>query len=228
MHRLQRRFVLLSAIGLPFLLFHLEGMAGGQESPGSVPQVSESSGSSSGSPGMPDEPALLERDVRLAAKGGKRSKEYIGSLITLGMYYNRNNQFVKATATLNEALRVIDSGALKPTPAENRTADKIIQQASKDTVSAQVVHKPLPYEETLQQLLPALATAQIGANRLAQAEATIKRLLKVTTTNPVADKVTLMSAYAQYSETLRKLGRNKEADEYLRKSQEISKSFIGL
>lgn len=184
--------------------------------------------SSPGSAGMPDEPAIYEREVRKAAKKGKRSLEYIGSLLALGMHYNRSRNFTKASATLNQALAIIDAGALKPTALKDRTPDKIIEHQGEGTVSAEIVHKPLPYEETLQELLPQLVTAEIGANQLAPAEIHLKRQIKLSSSNPVADKLSLMSAYSQYAELMRKLHRNKEAAEYQRKADKINSSFIPL
>lgn len=190
-----------------------------------------SSGSSAGSAGMPDVPEFYEKEVARAARKGKRSQAYIGSLIALGMHYNRAGRYEKASSTLNQALAIIDSGALKPMPAKARIPDRIVETRTGDTVSAQNIHQPLPYEETLQELWPQLATAEVGANQLAAAEIHIKRWIKFNTSssvNPVADKLGMMSAYSQYAELLRRTHRSKEAKEYQRKADEINSSFVPL
>src|SRR5579885_2341772 len=166
-------------------------------------------GSSSGSPGLPDTEAEYIGMVQRAVKKGKTSVEYINALIALAMHYNRQNRFQDASKTLNQALSIVDGGALKPTPANERKPEKIVEQQHGDgTVSAEVVRTPMPYEETVQGLLQQLVTAEIGSNQLASAEKHLKRLINLKAGNEVADKVSLMSAYMQYSELLRKLHRN--------------------
>lgn len=219
-------FLLLAALNVvPGNASFAQGTTEG--APG-VSSGGSTAGSSSGSAGMPDEPAVYERSVRNAAKKGKTSRQYIESLVALGMMYNRLQNYAKAASNLNQALTIVDSGALKPTAAKDRKPDTTVEKQGQGTVSIEITHTPMPYEETLQGLLPQLATAEIGANQLAAAEIHLKRLMKMSTLNPVADKVSLMYAYSQYAEVLRKLHRNKEAAEYQSKADKINSSFIGL
>lgn len=185
-------------------------------------------GATGGSPGMPDTPEVYMANVRKAAEKGKENLAYIESLLALGMHYNRTEGFSKATKTLNEALKIIDSGVLKPTPKKDRVPDTIVEHRGNGTVSAEVVHKPLPYEETLQQLLPQLATAEIGANQLTAAEIHLKRLIELSSSNPATDKSALMSAYSNYAALLRKVHRDKEAQVYKQRADKLNSSFIPL
>lgn len=186
-------------------------------------------GSSAGSEGMPDTEQMYASIVQKSLRKGKTSKEYIGSLLGLGMHYNRCNRFQDASKTLKQALAIIDGGAMKPAPTAERKPEKIVeQQHSNGTVSAQVIRTPYPYEEMLQELLPQLVTAELGANELAVAEVHIKRLIAIKGANPVADKLSLMSAYASYTELMRKRNRPKEAELYQRKVDEINSSFKPL
>lgn len=186
-------------------------------------------GSSAGFEGMPDTEQMYMSIVKKNLQKGKTSKEYIGSLLGLGMHYNRSNRFQDASKTLKQALAIIDGGALKPAPTAERKPEKIVEQHhSNGTVSAQVVRTPYPYEEMLQELLPQLVTAELGANELTPAEAHIKRLIAIKGANPVADKLSLMSAYASYAELMRKRNRPKEAEMYQRKVDEINSSFKPL
>lgn len=188
-----------------------------------------SGGSSPGSSGMDDTEAEHLSIVRQSEKKGKTSRDYIGSLLGLGMHYNRHERFAQAARTLRQALSIIDAGALKPTPDKDRKPERIVEQHHPGgVVSAQVIRTPMPYEETLQELLPQLITAEIGANELAPAEAHIKRLIALAGPNEVADKLALMSAYSQYAELRRKQHRDKEAEQFQRKADEISRSFKPL
>lgn len=191
------------------------------------PGVSE--GSVEGSPGMEDTEAVYSSMVRAAARKGKTSREYIGSLLGLGMHYNRANRFRDASRTLRQALQIIDSGALKPAPTAERKPEKIIERHHPNgVVSAEVVRTPYPYEEMMQELLPQLITAELGANELTIVEGHIKRLIALKGPNGVADKLSLMSAYAGYAELMRKRNRPKEAAIYDRKVDDINKSFKPL
>ena len=186
-------------------------------------------GSSPGSSGMEESESGHKRAVEKAKKKGLTSREYIGSLLALGMFYNREERFVDASKTLRQSLSIIDAGAMKPTPDKDRKPEKVIEkQHPGGVVSAEVVRTPMPYEETLQELLPQLVTAEIGAKELKQAEMHIKRLLALKGPNVVADKLAQISAYSQYAELMRKLGRVKEAAEYQRKADEINASFKPL
>lgn len=200
---------------------------GGRQQPGGEPGVS--GGSSPGSTGMEDSEASNKRAVEQAKKKGYNSREHIGSLLGLGMFYNRQDRFAEASKVLRQALSIIDAGAMKPTPEKDRKPEKIIEtQHPGGVVSAQVVRTPMPYEEMLQDLLPQLATAEIGAKEFKGAEVHIKRLLALKGPNGVADKLAQMSAYSLYAELMRKMGRMKESAEYQRKADEINASFKPL
>lgn len=210
--------LLALAIIPPCALLHCEGawaQAGAQGVPGSA--------------GMDDSEGHYLAAVKQAGIRGKTSREYIESLIGLGMHYNRQEDFGKAARTLRQALAIIDAGALKPTPAQARKPERIVEKRHDGgVVSAEVVRSPMPYEETLEELLPQLLTAESGENNLAQASAHMKRLIALPGTNPVAKKASLMSAYMQYAELLRKRGLTKEAESYERKADEINRSFKPL
>ena len=196
------------------------------EEPGVVPGVSEAV---SGSEGMPDTEQVYSAIVKKSLRKGRNSKEYIGSLLGLGMHYNRANRFQDASRTLKQALAIIDGGAMKPSPTKERTPEKIIERHHPGgVVSAEVVRTPYPYEEMMQELLPQLITAELGANELTIAEVHIKRLIATKGPNGVADKLGLMSAYASYAELMRKRKRPKEAEIYQRKVDEINSSFTPL
>jgi hypothetical protein len=199
-----------------------EGTSDG--SPGGTPGCS-----SEGSEGMPDTESVYSTNVAKALKKGKNSLEHISSLLALGMHYNRNGKFAQASKTLRNALAIVDAGALKPTPPSARRPEKVIETNHGDgTVSAQVVRVPMPYEETLQELLPQLISAELEANELNIVEPHIRRLIALQGPNQVADKLALMSAYSSYSQLMRKRQRNKEADEYQRKADQINASFKPL
>jgi hypothetical protein len=200
------------------------------DEPDAVPGVSEPAGVSvSGSEGMPDTEQVYAAFVKKGLRKGRNSKEYIGSLLGLGMHYNRANRFQDASKTLKQALAIIDGGAMKPSPTAERKPEKIIErQHPGGVVSAEVVRTPYPYEEMMQELLPQLISAELGANELTNAEVHIKRLLAVKGANEVSDKLALMSAYASYAELMRKRKRPKEAEMYQRKVDEINSSFKPL
>ncbi len=185
--------------------------------------------SSPGSEGMPDTDSVYQAMVIKSAKQGKRSMPYIQSLMALGMHYNRVNKFADASKALKQALQIIDAGALKPAPNAERKPERIIEKhESNNVVSAQIVRTPYPYEETLQELLPQLVTAELGTNELDFAESNLKRLLKIKGANPVADKLSLMSVYSSYAEIMRRRHRPKDAAMYQKKVDEINASFKPL
>ena len=62
---------------------------------------------------MPDTDAVYLKLVSKAAKSGLKSQLYIGSLIDLGMHYNRAGKSAQACATLTKALAIVDAGALQ-------------------------------------------------------------------------------------------------------------------
>ncbi len=199
-----------------------EGVSDG--SPGGMPGAS-----SEGSEGMPDTESFYSTSVAKALKKGRHSLDYISSLLALGMHYNRSGKFAQASRTLRNALAIVDAGALKPTPPSARRPEKIIETNHGDgTVSAEIVRVPMPYEETLQELLPQLISAELEANELNIVEAHIKRLIALQGANQVTDQLALMSAYTSYSQLMRKRHRNKEADEYQRKADQINASFKPL
>lgn len=185
--------------------------------------------SSTGSEGMPDTDSVYQAVVAKGAKQGKRSMPYMQSLIALGMHYNRVNRFADASKALKQALQIIDAGALKPAPNAERKPERIAEKhESNDVVSAQIVRTSYPYEETLQELLPQLVTAELGTNELDLAESNLKRLLKIKGANPVADKLSLMSVYSSYAEIMRRRHLPKDAAMYQKKVDEINASFKPL
>ncbi|MDX2107968.1 MAG: hypothetical protein SFY67_16320 [Candidatus Melainabacteria bacterium] len=202
---------------------------GASDVPGSSGSIEGEAGCSSpGSEGMPDTDANYLKLVSQAAKSGLRSQLYIGSLIDLGMHYNRVGKYAQACNTLTKALTIVDSGALKPTPIAKRVPDKIIEHQGNGTVSAEVVHQPLPYEETLEALFPPLVESEIATNKFAIAEIHIKRQIKLATANSVSGKINLMSAYGQYANLLKKMKRPREAAIYQKKADDINATFKGL
>ncbi len=185
--------------------------------------------SSAGSEGMPDTDSVYKADVAKSAKKGKRSVAYIASLIALGMHYNRANRFLEAGKALKQALQIIDAGALKPAPNVERKPEKLVERhEANNIVSAQVVRTSYPYEETLQELLPQLVTAELGTNELVLAEGNLQRLLKLKGPNQVADKLSQISAYSSYAEIMRRRHRPKDAAIYQKKVDEINGSFKPL
>jgi len=200
-----------------------------QDMPGSSGSIEGEAGCSSpGSEGMPDTDSQYLKLVTKAAKSGLRSQLYIGSLIDLGMHYNRVGKYAQACTALTKALTIVDSGALKPTPQAKRVPDKIIEHKGDGTVSAEVIHQPLPYEETLEALFPPLVESEIATNKFAIAEIHIKRQMKLATANGVTGKINLMSAYGQYANLLNKMKRPREAAIYQKKADDINATFKGL
>ena len=201
-----------------------------QEQGGSVGQdMGGVSGSSSpGFAGEADVEGPYLSRVKNSAKKGLNSVQHMQDLIGLGMHYNRAGRYADASRTLKQALKIHDI-ALKPTPPSARRPERVIERDhGNGTVSAEVVSVPMPYEETLQDLLPQLISAELEANELTVAETHIKRLIALKGTNPVADKLSLMSAYSSYSQLMRKLHRPKDAEMYQRKADEINSSFKPL
>lgn len=202
---------------------------GAADNPDSSESVEGEPGCSEpGAEGMPDTDAMYLKLTSQAAKSGLRSQRYIGSLIELGMHYNRVGKYTQACNALTKALAIIDSGALKPTPIAKRVPDKIIEHHGDGTVSAEVVHQPLPYEETLEALFPPLVESEIATNRFAFAEIHIKRQIGLATANGVSGKINLMSAYGQYAILLKKMKRHREAAIYQKKADDINATFKGL
>jgi hypothetical protein len=185
-------------------------------------------GSSAGSAGIDDnDDKPFTNAVRKAALKGHHSSEYIDSLVELGMHYNRQGHAVDATKVLSQALSIIDSGAMKPAPA-NRRPDSITVEQKGEVTSGRVNRTPTPYEDTLSNLLPALVEAEISAGQLKQAETHVKRLIHTPAHDQVSGKVNLMSAYRRYAEILRKQHRTAQANEYDKKADDINHSFKGL
>lgn len=173
-------------------------------------------------------PAAFEKIVRDAkVKYGIRSKQYIGSLMELGMYYNRHDRFVDAQRVLTEGLKLIDSGVVKPSP-KTPELPPIVQTHGDGTVSATNVNPRKPYEEMMENLLPALVQAEIATKNYKLAETHIKRQIALSAQNEVTGKLNLISAYTAYASLLRKLGRAAEAKSYEQKADAINKSFTPL
>lgn len=226
---------ILLAITITLLMHPALGQGRGQVPPGTADMPGSSGAvegeagcSSPGSEGMPDTDAEYLKLVNQAAKSGLRSQRYIGSLIELGLHYNRIGKYTQACSALTKALAIVDSGALKPTPIANRVPDKIIEHHGNDTVSAEVIHQPLPYEETLEALFPPLVESEIATNKFVNAEIHIKRQIKLATANEVSGKINLMSAYGQYANLLKKMKRTREAAIYQKKADDINATFKGL
>lgn len=194
-----------------------------QDGPGGEPGCS-----SPGSEGMPDTDAVYLGLVKKAEKSGLKSQLYIGSLIDLGMHYNRIGKSAQAYGALLKALSIVDSGALKPRPAAQRKPDKIVEHHGDGVVGAEIVHQPQPYEETLEALFPPLVDAEIATGNYAQAEIHLKRQISLATANGVSGQVNLMGAYMQYANLCNKTNRKKEAALYQKKADIINKSFIPL
>ena len=204
---------------------------GAQAVPGTSEVIEGEPGCSSyspGSEGMPETDAIYLKQVSNATKSGLKSQLYIGSLIDLGMHYNRVGKSAQACATLTKALAIVDAGALQPTPPSKRVPDKIIEHHGDNVVSAQVVHQALPYEETLEALFPPLVDSEIATNKFASAETHIKRQIKLATANGVTGQLNLMCAYAQYASLCKKMKRTSEAAMYQKKSDDINATFKGL
>lgn len=228
-----RKILLTLAITLLIQPAYAQGRGEAPPAAADVPGTSESiegeaGCSSPGSEGMPDTDAMYLKLVGQAAKFGLKSQRYIGSLIDLGMHYNRVGKYAQACSALTKALTIVDSGALKPTPTAKRVPDKIIEHHGDGTVSAEVVHQPLPYEETLEALFPPLVESEIATNRFAIAEIHIKRQIGLATENGVSGKINLMSAYGQYAVLLKKMKRYREAANYQKKADDINATFKGL
>lgn len=226
-----RLIPLFLAVSLNLIL--LCGLTSGSRAQEQGADSSSDSGGVSGSssPGFEGaadiEGPYLNR-VRSSAKKGMFSVQHMQDLIGLGMHYNRTGRFADASKTLKQALKIHDV-TLKPTPPSVRRPERTIEKDHGDgTVSAEVVRVPMPYEETLQELLPQLISAELEANELTIVESHIKRLIALKGQNPVADKLSLMSAYSSYSQLMRKLHRPKEAEYYQRKADEINSSFKPL
>jgi tetratricopeptide (TPR) repeat protein len=214
------RFALAASLFVALLMNG--GNVGAQDQTGGTP------GSSEGSPGMEEagEQAFISQVQRAKAKGS-RSHEYIGALVQLGLYYNRHQQPEKARRTLQQSLGMIDAGAMKPSlPSSPRPP--LVEYHDNGTVSATNQNPPQPYEETISNLLPALATAEIACSKYTSAETHLKRLIAMRSNNGVADKLNLMSAYGLYAQLLHKTGRHKDAAVYERKADEINHSFKPL
>ncbi len=184
--------------------------------------------SSSGSAGMPDTDAVYKKQVAECAAKGKRSLAYIGSLVNLGMHYNRKNEYENAELALSKALKIIDGGALLPLPGSTAEGPPTITEHADGTVSATINKPKTPYEDTLGDLLPALIKAETECRHWQPAETHVKRLIKMADTNRIIRVPNLMFAYSQYAELLAKQHRNKEAEIYRKKAEAINKSIRPL
>jgi len=202
--------------------------ASGNEPGGEAGVVAGSSSSSPGSEGMPDTDALYLKETRQAQKKGLNSREYIGSLIGLGMHYNRTGKANDARIALLKALTIIDAGALKPTKGSVKEQAPTVVEHGDGTVSATVNKPPCPYEETLEQLLPALVEAETQSNHLAEGEVHIKRLITMAQTERIQRVPNLMFAYNQYSQLLTKMHRAREAAHYKQEAEKINSTIRGL
>jgi len=201
---------------------------GGNSVDGSPGDQSGVSASSPGSEGMPDTDSQYLKAVKLAQKKGLKSRAYIESLIGLGMHYNRTGKHGEARNALIKALTIIDSGALKPTKGSVKEKAPTVVDHGNGTVSATVNKPPAPYEETLEQLLPALVEADTLSNHLAEGEVQVKRLITMAQNERIQRVPNLMFAYTQYSELLKKMHRNKEAAHYKQEADKINSSIRGL
>lgn len=172
------------------------------------------------------EPAF-QKEVEKAKKQGIRSRAYIASLVSLGMFYNRKERYGDAQRVFVQALTVIDSGALKPQPKQP-LKPPIVQQHGNGTVSATMCNPLDPYEQIMMDLLPGLVTAETELRKFGPAEAHVKRMINLSASNPVVGSTNLMSAYGLYATLLRKMGRTTEANAYQRKADEINASFKPL
>jgi hypothetical protein len=196
--------------------------------PQPVPQPGSAGGSSSsGSAAMPDTNLFYLSEVIKAKKHGLKSPEYIGSLIWLGMHYNRCGQYLNAEHALTRALSIVDAGALKPSTG-SREEHQIVEKHDDGTVSATVVRPPAPYEEALEQLLPALVTAEIETRHFDPCETHVKRLIALAQNGKIAKVPYLMSAYWQYASLLRAQHRDREAQIFQEKGDAINSSIKGL
>jgi hypothetical protein len=198
----------------------------GQDSSGSQPGMGVG-GSSPGSPGMEDSERNYQNLARNSQKKGARSVQYAGSLLDLGMHYNRANEFKKAESALLQSLAIIDSGALKPTSGYQERPPRV-EQHGNGVVSATNMNTPTPYEDMMENLLPALISSESGCGHLTRAEEHCKRLIAICNSNAGRRLPGLMSAYWQYADVLRKMHRTKEAEQFQRKGDQINKSIIPL
>lgn len=184
--------------------------------------------SSPGSEGLPDTDQQYLKEVNQARKKGLKSRAYIGSLIGLGMHYNRQGKYALAQKTLSQALAIIDGGALKPTKGSVAEKPPTVTEHGDGTVSATINKPAAPYEETLEQLLPALVEADTLSNHLSEGEVHVKRLINMAQTERIVRVPNLMFAYNQYSALLTKMHRNKEAAHYKREAEKINSTIRGL
>lgn len=193
-----------------------------------VSQESSGSGSSPGAAGMPDSESFYLRQLKQAQKKGLQSRDYIGSLIDLGMHYNRQGRYVDAQKSLARALAIIDGGALTPTKGSVEEKAPTVTHHENGTVSATVNKPEAPYEETLEQLLPALVEADIESNHLTAGEVHVKKLIALAQNNRIHKVPNLMFAYNQYSKLLQKQHRNVEAAKYKQEADKINSTIRGL
>ncbi len=187
------------------------------------------SGSIPGSQGQPDTDAFYRAELEKSKKKGLRTIAYVNGLLNLGMHYNRVNKFADASRVLQEAIALVDSGVIKPSSKETLAKQSTMTVHEGNGVSSATINAvPKPYEELMQNLLPALISAESGSAQYKQAEIHIKRLIALASTDPVSAKLNLMSAYRQYAEVLRKTHRTAEAKVYEQKADTINKSFKPL
>lgn len=205
--------------------------ASGQDAPDGEPGVS-----SPGSMGMEEqgEPAFKAPVAVARKKFGERSKEYMCSLLDLGMYYNRHQRYADALKVLSASLTLADSGVLSkmaPKAVPNKKPappPQPVTSADGTVVSIDAGPGPPADVQFLQGILPALIEAETHQRLYGTAETHIKRLIAVCRAGGVADKVALMGAYSQYAELLRKVNRKAEAAKMQKQADDINSSFVGL
>lgn len=179
------------------------------------------------------EPAFKAPVDSARKRFGERSKEYMCSLLDLGMYYNRRQRYADALKVLTASLNLADSGVLskltpKAVPPQKPAPPQPVTSADGGVVSIAAGPEQPADLQFLQGLLPALIEAEIHQKSYVPAEAHLKRLIAVCHAGGVSDKVALIGAYAQYAELLRKTNRKAEAAKMQKKSDDINSSFVGL
>lgn len=190
---------------------------------------------SPGSPGMEElgEPAFLAPANTARQKYGEKSVQYMRSLLDLGMYYNRHDRSSDAVRVLTKSLALADSGLLarlapKAVPGKIASKPKVTISADGATVSVENNDPQAADTQFLEGLLPALAEAEMNIKMYPAAEVHLRRLIGVAQSGRVEDKVTLMSAYWQYAELMRRTNRKAQAQEYQKKGDAINNSFVPL
>lgn len=212
------------------------------QSPGVVPGATQEGpdgqpgASSPGSMGMEEqgEPAFKAPVAAARRKFGERSKEYVCSLLDLGMYYNRHQRYADGLKVLSASLTLADTGVLskmvpKAVPTKKPAPPPQPVTSPDGTVVSIDAGPGQPADvQFLQGLLPALIEAETHQRLYGPAETHIKRLIAICRAGGVADKVALMGAYSQYAELLRKTNRKVEAAKMQKQADVINSSFVGL